>query len=117
MRDMRPARTPRPWDGAIPAADLAAFGESAHDDRRITAAIHPAVIVVDMTRAFVDSAYPSGFAATGRPAVAANEVLLTVARSRGVPVFFTKAFADPGHVPLPVEQGRWKGVLSGPARR
>jgi maleamate amidohydrolase len=61
-----------------------------------------------MTRAFVDSTYPSGFSPTGYPAVAANAELLKASREAGIPVFFTKAYPDEGHVALPVERGRWK---------
>jgi nicotinamidase-related amidase len=66
------------------------------------------VIVVDMTREFVDGRYPTGSPATGWPAVEANVRLLEVARELGVPVYYTKLYDDPEHVPSPAEKGRWK---------
>lgn len=99
----------KPWDGVVPEEDVAAFGrEFDRQERPITAGSRPAVVVVDMTRAFVDSAYPTGWSPTGQPAAEATARLLAVARGAGVPVFFTKAFATPDHVRRPVEVGRWK---------
>ncbi|MBO0728387.1 MAG: isochorismatase family protein [Acidimicrobiaceae bacterium] len=76
------------------------------------------MIIVDMTRAFVDSTYPSGFSPTGYPCVAANAALLETARRTGVPVFFTKGYADENYEPKPPERGRWKslGTRSDPLR-
>lgn len=61
-----------------------------------------------MTRAFVDSTYPTGWSTTGYPAVAATQTLLDEAREMGLPIFFTKAHAWPDHQPQPIERGRWK---------
>lgn len=102
-------RAAKPWDGIMPAEDIEAFGRGFEQQYRdMTPGRHPAVIVVDMTRAFVDSTYPSGFSATGYPCVAANARLLETARRTGVPVFFTKGYADEHYEPLPPERGRWK---------
>ena len=49
----------------------------------------PAVVVVDMTDAFVDGEYATGRTDTGQAAVAANETLLDAARAADVPVFYT----------------------------
>lgn len=99
----------KPWSGVIPQADLATFGrEFDSEDRPMTAGRRPAVLVVDMTRAFVDSAYPTGFSATGYPAVDAIAKLLTVARHAELPIFFTKAYSEPNYEPQPAERGRWK---------
>jgi nicotinamidase-related amidase len=68
----------------------------------------PALIIVDMTRAFVDSAYPTGWSDTGYPAAAANQRLLAAARDAGIPVFFTKARPDGAPDPTPAERGLWK---------
>lgn len=99
----------KPWDAVIPPEDLAAVG-AAYDraDRPLSAGLRPALLVVDMTREFVDSAYPTGFSPTGWPAVGAIRTLLGVARSRPVPVFFTKNTPDPGHQPTGMERGLWK---------
>ncbi|NIH80305.1 cysteine hydrolase family protein [Amycolatopsis viridis] len=100
---------PKPWSGVIPAADLETFGrEFAPEDRPLTAGTSPALVVVDMTKAFVDSTYPTGFSPTGQPALAANAELLAASRRAGIPVFFTKAYPEPDHRPRPAERGRWK---------
>lgn len=99
----------KPWDGVIPAEDLASFArEFDKEDRPLTAGTRPAVLVIDMTRAFVDSTYSTGWSETGYPAVDATAELLTAARAAGVPIFFTKAYPEADHQPLPAERGRWK---------
>lgn len=70
----------------VPDADLAYFEGS---ERRIGWGEQPAVLVLDMTEAFVEEAYPIGRADTGRPAAAATERLLDTAREAGLPVFYT----------------------------
>lgn len=99
----------KPWTDVIPEADLASFQrEFADADRPLSAGRSPAVVVVDMTRAFVDSLYPTGWSETGGPALEANVRLLREARRAGIPVFYTKAYADPDHQRRPAERGRWK---------
>jgi len=101
----------KPWDGIIPSEDVAAFGRGFDRQYRpMTPGTRPALIIVDMTRAFVDSTYPTGFSPTGFPAVAANAELLQTAREVGIPVFFTKGYPDQHHEALPPERGRWKTV-------
>ena len=102
-------RDAHPWSDVIPAEDVAAFhGGGSTIERPLDVGIRPALIIVDMTRAFVDSAYSTGWSATGRPAVASNRALLDAARRSAVPVIFTKNFEDPAHSPSPAERGRWK---------
>ncbi|WP_436930688.1 isochorismatase family protein [Halosimplex halobium] len=50
---------------------------------------NPAVVVVDMTDAFVDGEYATGRTDTGQAAVEANERLLDAARAAELPVFYT----------------------------
>ena len=99
----------KPWEGVIPPEDEAAlqagFGEAS---RPMEAGERPALIIVDMTRAFVDSAYPTGWSETGYPAAAANEQLLHAAREAGIPVFFTKGRPESAPEPTAAERGRWK---------
>lgn len=52
----------------------------------------PAVLVVDMTKAFVSDEYASGRTETGQPAVEANAELLERAREAGFPIFYTTLY-------------------------
>ncbi|MEN2738948.1 isochorismatase family protein [Microbacterium sp. X-17] len=49
----------------------------------------PAIVVVDMTRAFVEDRFPSGWAKTGEPCAESIRRLLDVARPAGIPIFYT----------------------------
>jgi nicotinamidase-related amidase len=107
----------KPWAGVLPESDVRSFGDgvdAAH--RPISAGTSPAILVVDMTLEFVDSGYQRGHGETGWPCVAANRALLAKARPLGIPVYYTKAYADPAHRPLPAERGRWK-TLGAPDER
>jgi len=105
--------TEKPWADVMPQEDVSSFRRGVRPEQRpMTAGVRPAVIVVDMTREFVQDDYPSGWGATGQPAAEANARLLELARELDVPVFFTKAFEDPEYEPKPGEFGRWK--LNGP---
>jgi len=67
-----------------------------------------ALLVVDMTNAFVDDRYSTGSGGTGKAAVKAIRRLLDKARGLGIPVFYT---TDRYSAPFPykeVERGRWK---------
>ena len=97
-----------PWDGEISESDIAAFRRSPTPmDAEPRAGFRPALLIVDMTRMFVDDAYPSGCKSSPQ-AVRACAALLTRARERALPVFFTKAYADPLHEASPAESGLWK---------
>lgn len=101
--------TIKPWDGVIPFEDEAAFGVGIGESPQpIEVGERPALIIVDMTRAFVDSAYPKGWSPTGYPATAANSLLLNAARSARIPVFFTKGRPESAPTPTLAEKGKWK---------
>lgn len=98
-----------PWDGIIPEADVLSFRkDSEFVDRPISAGTRPALVIVDMTRAFVDSAYPTGWSETGYPAAEANRKLLDAARETGIPVYFTKAYPYADYLATPAQRGMWK---------
>ncbi len=98
----------KPWDGVIPEQDVQSFFAGFNPAARaLQAGRAPALVIVDMTREFVDSAYPTGWSATGYPALEANQRLLQRARGAGIPVFFTKIAAVPGSANRPPERGRW----------
>ena len=106
-----------PWADAIPSDDLARYQAAGYGDtiggtefRAISAGTVPALIVVDMTLAFIDGRWPTGCPDTGWPAVAATARLLEEVRGLGLPVYFTKLYEDPSHVPAPGQKGRWKTV-------
>jgi maleamate amidohydrolase len=65
----------------------------------------PALLVVDMTYGFVDSAYPLGHSETGWPAANAIGEVLAAARESQIPVIYT--LGKVGNTPM--ERGRWKG--------
>ncbi|MYB28524.1 MAG: isochorismatase family protein, partial [Acidimicrobiaceae bacterium] len=106
-----------PWHDAIPPDDTARYLAAGYGDtfsgdefRAISAGTSPALVVVDMTLAFVDGRWPTGCGDTAWPAVEANARLLDEFRRLGHPVYFTKLYANPGHVPFPGQKGRWKTV-------
>ncbi len=106
-----------PWDGVIPSDDIARYAEAGYGDtfgasefRAISAGTAPALIVVDMTRAFVDSRWPTGCGDIAWAAVTQSALLLAAFRELGLPVYFTKLYDDPAHVPAPGQKGRWKTV-------
>jgi len=106
---------PKPWEGLISQQDEAAFRAGFEQaSRPMEVGSRPALIIVDMTRAFVDSAYPTGWSETGYPAAAANQRLLAAARDAGIPVFFTKSRAESAPAPTAAEQGLWKNRASRP---
>jgi nicotinamidase-related amidase len=91
------------WDGLFTREDLAGYYKGGFDAPRPLGE-RPAIVVVDMTYAFVDDRYPTGWGATGEPCASAIRRLLDVARPRGVPVFYTT-----GQYPANrAERGRWK---------
>jgi len=63
-----------------------------------------AVVVVDMTRAFVEDQFPLGTSETGQPCVAAIGLLLQSARPLGLPIYYTRW--NPGWS-TDNERGRW----------
>ncbi|MBL8550476.1 MAG: isochorismatase family protein [Hyphomonadaceae bacterium] len=98
-----------PWSDVVSPTDLAAFARPpAPLEGPMRAGRAPALLIVDMTRMFVDGAYPSGCAPASAGAVKANAQLLQCAREAKLPVFFTKAYADPLHEPTDAEKGLWK---------
>ncbi len=76
---------------AVPDADLEYFGGESYGTlgTAIGWGETPAVLVVDMTDAFVSDEYPTGRTDTGQAAVAANKRLIATARELEVPVLYT----------------------------
>lgn len=90
------------WDGILPPEDLAVMGTRWGQQRGF--GVQPALLVVDMTYAFVDDRFPLGHGRTGWPCVDAIKTLLDLARQKGIPVCYT------GGQPArnEAERGLWK---------
>jgi maleamate amidohydrolase len=93
------------WDDVIPEAERQIYAKGGMGQERVGMGEKPAIIVVDMTYGFVDSAFPLGHSATGYPAVAAIHRLLEHARPLGIPVFYSRSRSGA----TTCERGRWKG--------
>jgi maleamate amidohydrolase len=89
------------WDDVIPPEDLEALGAEWGRSRGM--GDRPALLIVDMTRAFADERFPLG-CASGPACAAAIAPLLAAARETSMPVVFT------GGMPSlnPAERGLWK---------
>jgi maleamate amidohydrolase len=86
----------------IPAEERARYAKG-NMGKRVGFGARPAVLVVDMTRAFTEDRFPLGCSAAGAPCAAAIRTLLDTARPAGLPVLYTRydAFASDA------EWGRW----------
>ena len=79
--------------GSESTAETRAFYESRGIGARVGLGESPAILVVDMTRSFTDPVHPVGSEQTSALASIAN--LLSSARAREVPIFYTTlAFLD-----------------------
>jgi maleamate amidohydrolase len=90
------------WDDVIPPADRLEMDRGWGQGARMGE--HPALLVVDMTYAFVDGRFPLGHTAAGEPCAERIRELLDAARASGIPVIFSAGL--PGR--NPAEAGRWK---------
>jgi maleamate amidohydrolase len=92
------------WDDVVPLEEQGLY-ERGGMGGTVGYGSRPALLVVDMTYGFVDSAYPLGHGETGWPAAHAIAEVLARARQAGIPVIYT--IGKPGRTPM--ECGRWKG--------
>ncbi len=90
------------WDDVIPAEEQAEY-EKAGWGGEVGFGARPALIVVDMYRAFLEPAYPFA-AATAVQTSHAILPLLTAFRERSLPVFYSTAQRQP----TAAARGRWK---------
>jgi maleamate amidohydrolase len=99
------------WDDVIGSVDRSSFAKGYSAEQYVGFGERPAVLVVDMARAFVEDAYPTGNSRLARPAVAAIARLLAAAREAQVPVLYTTYSARE----FAFGWARWKGsALSDP---
>jgi nicotinamidase-related amidase len=105
-----------PWADAVPADDVGRFsGGASTITRPLEAGSSPALLVVDMTRAFACDDYPTGCANMAPAAVATARRLLARTRSAGHPVFYSKMYQEAGFQGTAIERGRWKPSVSAEA--
>lgn len=71
-----------------------------------TSGRNTAVIVVDMTNGFVEDDFPTGYSRTGKPCAASIRELLDEARSRKMPVIYTKDVEETGEL-YRLYRGAW----------
>lgn len=77
------------WRHLIGDEDFAAYAKGSFG-RRMGFGARPAVLVVDMTYAFVDPAYPTAFGDRGRQALEGFRRLLPAARSLRLPIIYSR---------------------------
>lgn len=70
----------------------------------------PALVIVDMTRAFVEEEYPLACEKTGRPCAAAIGRLLEASRNAEIPVLYTGGIVADKEI----LKGRWKSRYEDP---
>ncbi len=92
------------WDDVIPANERPVFDTAGMGGARVGFGERSALVIVDMSYAFVDSAFPLGDSRDGWPAVAAIQRLQAAAREAGLPIFYSTAIWKAGVV----ETGLWK---------
>jgi nicotinamidase-related amidase len=102
---------PRPWDGLVPDEDIRALEARGKPvDRVARFGTRPCLVVVDMTRTFVDPGYAAScFDTGGKAATEAARRVLGAARGALIPVYFTRVFQGTPGTFLPVELGRGLG--------
>ncbi len=86
----------------IPAEERAGYAKG-NMGVRVGFGKRPAVLVVDMTRAFLEDRFPLGSSKAGEPCAQAIRRLLDVARPLGVPIVYSRYDA----FQLDAEWGRW----------
>lgn len=94
-------------DAFIPScatqADLELFRKGSRMGGRLAPGDRPALLVVDMTRGFIEPEFPQGCGALAERAAGHTREVLEVARERGIPVFFTMQCSRA----TAVERGSW----------
>ena len=98
------------WDDVIPESEREMFLEKGiFRSGPLPYGIRAAVLVVDMSNAFVTDDYPTGWADTGKPAAKAIAEILTAARAQNIPVIYSTG----GKATTLAERGYWKDGRNG----
>ena len=91
------------WDDIIPKEEREKFYSGGMGVSITGFGKRPALLIVDMSYAFVDASFPLGDA-TGKPCVENIKALLTLARGKNIPVFYSTSVWKDNQV----ERGLWK---------
>lgn len=94
------------WRGLVGPEDLETY-RRARLPRRVGYGKSVAVLVVDMTNLFIDDKYVTGCGARGWDAVTAWATLLEAARSRGLPIFYSRRNRRTSRVDQGVTSLKW----------
>jgi maleamate amidohydrolase len=92
------------WDDVIPKEELKIFSAGGMGTTLVGFGEKPALVIVDMSYAFVDSSYPLGDSSVGWPAVRQIQKLSAVAREKKIPIFYSTSEWKKNAV----ERGLWK---------
>ena len=93
------------WDDLFTPEDLEGYRKGGFEAPR-ELGTRPGIVVVDMSYAFVDDRFRTGWGKTGWPCTEAIRRLLEAARPRGVPVIYTTGKPTANRA----ERGRWKSA-------
>ena len=93
----------------FPKEDLK-YLEKGHTGVPIGWGDRPALVIVDMTRAFIEDEYPLACEKTDRPCVSAIARLLKASRNARIPVFYTQGIVADKEI----IRGRWKSRFEDP---
>lgn len=90
----------------VPDEDRAALAENESFGHTKGMGEDIAVLIVDMTREFVEEGHPNAYPQTGKPAARAIARLMDVASEAGVPGFYSRSLKGTH----PAESGRWSAT-------
>lgn len=91
------------WDDLLGDEDRKAY-DTFVDDREVGAGVRPALLICDMTNAFVDERWSTGCGDSARECVRNVVELLAIARQAGVPIAYSRG----NRWGSKAELGRWK---------
>ena len=93
------------WDEILSKTDKIAF-EKGRMGRKMGFGVTPAILVIDMSRAFVEPQFSLAGAEKPKKTIQSIARLLSIGRKQGTPVLFTTMRTPQNDA----EYGRWKGV-------
>ncbi|UTR12060.1 isochorismatase family protein [Evansella sp. LMS18] len=100
-----PIDVKKKWEPIMGEKELEGY-EKAGMGQRVGWGEKPAILVVDVTRNFVDPEYPQAHGELVKRCVAGNETLLEKARSVGIPLFFVRP-KQRTKIEMGIAQDKW----------